>query len=257
METRIKEILQIIEKAGYEGYLVGGSSRDELLNRHYDDVDITTNAPINEMLDLFNIYSDKGLAFYNVKIDYDGMIVEITSFRKECYDDTSSGYPTITGYAKDIKEDAIRRDFTINAIYLDKDNKIHDPFNGLSDLNNKLIRFIGDPITRIKEDPTRILRALRFKESLGFKLEENTYKAIKDNLNYLLKLPITKLAREIKKTYDELKKSKANKIFKEMKINDLLFKNNDYDMFNVSKVSYETILEELKRGAIKNGKKQI
>ena len=239
METRIKEILQIIEKAGYEGYLVGGSSRDELLNRHYDDVDITTNAPINEMLDLFNIYSDKGFAFYNVKIDYDGMIAEIT------------------GYAKDIKEDAIRRDFTINAIYLDKDNKIHDPFNGLSDLNNKLIRFIGDPITRIKEDPTRILRALRFKESLGFKLEENTYKAIKDNLDYLLKLPITKLAREIKKTYDELKKSKANKIFKEMKINDLLFKNNDYDMFNVSKVSYETILEELKRSAITNGKKQI
>ena len=137
--------------------------------------------------------------FGSVRVKVDGVKVDVTTLRvEEDYEDFR--HPGKIKFVKSVEEDYVRRDFTINAIYMDGDFKVIDPSNGLEDLNNKLIRFIGDPEKRIKEDPLRILRAKRFANKLGFKIEEDSQKAI-EKLNYLLdKLNPEKIKEEERKS---------------------------------------------------------
>ncbi len=251
METRILEILEKIYKAGYQGYLVGGSSRDEILQRPYFDIDIATNAPIETITNLFDVISNQGLHFYNVKIKYKDLIAEITSFRLENYPN-SNGYPVILGYAKTIQEDAKRRDFTMNAIYLDKNGNCYDPFGGIDDLKHHLIRFINDPKTRIFEDPTRIFRAIRFKNRFHFDYESKTQRALNLFMKTILNLSNIKLAKEIKKTYDECGVIKTNEILQETKINQILFqKEYSFCSNDEKEITYEEILNQLKQRKLK------
>lgn len=217
MIKKICEVITKINKLGYKAYLIGGSSRDYLLSRSFLDVDITTNTPINILETNFKVIDEKGKSLGSIKIEYKNLIIEITRFRKESYNENSI-YPHIE-FVNSEYEDALRRDFTINAIYLNvTNNQIIDPFNGLNDLMAFKVKFIGNPEDRIKEDPTRIIRALRISNKLNFNLENNTNIAIKENVKELKKIPIKKYQNEIIKTIQELGIEKTKKIFNEYNI---------------------------------------
>lgn len=192
------KLANLFNENGFSLFMIGGTSRDYLLNLEVLDYDFVSDATPEDMkkfLPEANYHFEK---YGSVKVKIDGVHVDITTFRKE------EGYldyrhPSKITYVKLIDEDYVRRDFTINAIYIDKDMKVIDPSGGLIDLKNKTIRFIGDPETRIKEDPLRILRAERFKEKLNFKIEEKSLLAI-NKYRYLLdKLNPEKIKEELRK----------------------------------------------------------
>lgn len=211
---KISEVITIIKKNKYKAFLVGGASRDFLLSRNFDDVDIATNAPISFLKKTFKVENVEGESMGSIKISYKNQIIEITKFRLEKYLEKST-YPKIEKFVDDPSEDAIRRDFTINAIYLDcSTNQIIDPYDGLKDLFTFKIKFIGEPKERIKQDPTRILRGLRLAYKLNFEIEENTNNAFKECFEEIKRLSKTRLNKEIEKMELELGKEKTESILK-------------------------------------------
>lgn len=186
MKKQIFKALTILNDKGYQSYLVGGGVRNYLLNKQISDYDITTDADPNAIKMAFSDYPkyDIGKELGTVVVVIDKVKIDITPFRKEdLYIDHRR--PSEIVFTSSLKEDLKRRDFTINAMCLDKDNNLIDLFNGLQDLNKKTIRAIGNPNTRFHEDGLRILRALRFKAKLNFSIEEKTNKAIYDNKDLL------------------------------------------------------------------------
>jgi len=189
-------LADLFKSHGYNLYLVGGSSRDYLLKRPFKDFDLASDATPSEMKELLKDADYTYERFGNVHYKN----LDITTLREE---DEYLDYrhPNKIKFTKDIKLDYKRRDFTINAIYIDKNLKVYDFVNGLEDLKNKIIRFIGDPNKRVKEDPLRILRAERFSKSLGFKIEEKSLEAINNNRDLLNKLNKDKIRQEIEKEH--------------------------------------------------------
>lgn len=165
------EVLNIINQNGYDAYFIGGVVRDYLLNLKINDIDIATNMPIEKLKNLFKI-NDNGLKYGSVIIYYKEFSFEITHFRKDI-NYLDHRHPQIE-YVDCLSEDVKRRDFTINALAMDKDKKVIDLVQGLADLNNKIIRCINNPDQSFNEDALRILRALYFSSKLGFKIEEET-----------------------------------------------------------------------------------
>ena len=209
---KISEVIAIIKKNKYKAYLVGGSSRDFLFARNFDDVDIATNAPLEFISKTFNVVNDQGKSMGSIKINYKNVVMELTRFRKEEYNEKSN-FPKVVEYLKDSEEDAIRRDFTINAIYLDvTNNEIVDPYDGIKDLFSYKVRFIGDPLVRIKEDPTRIIRGIRLAYKMNFTIEEKTNEAFINLVDELNRLSKSKLNKEIEKTILDLGENKALKV---------------------------------------------
>ena len=132
----------------------------------------------------------------SMSIKFDGVKVDITTLRKEDgYDD--SRHPSKVEFVKNTSIDYLRRDFTVNAIYIDSNGNVIDHSSGIIDLKNKVIRMIGNPDTRFKEDPLRILRAIRFSFSLGFKLDKQIIDSIENNKGLLKKLSFIMCAEEI------------------------------------------------------------
>jgi tRNA nucleotidyltransferase/poly(A) polymerase len=182
-------------------FYVGGMVRDTLLHLKVADIDIATQAT---PLEVSNLLAEKNISHDNlfhrfgvVAAKKDSYKIEVATFRKDLAGE--SRYPKIN-FVKTAKQDSNRRDFTINALYLSpKDGKILDFHNGLEDLKLKKIRFIGNPEKRIKEDPLRIIRALRFKQTHNFKLETNTKTAIKNNFFLVKTLTKSKINKELNK----------------------------------------------------------
>lgn len=204
LNKKEQEIFNLIQdKIGnkYQVYLVGGSVRDKLLNRETKDLDFATNCDGEKVNSLFDDvlyypkYGTNSLKIYNYHIT-------IATFRKEtCYFDYR--HPSKVEFVNTIEEDYQRRDFTINCLYLDKNLKIIDPTNkGLSDIDNKIIRLIGDKNNRIKEDPLRIIRAYRFMKKLNFQIEEETLQAIENNKELVRILNPNKIKEEISKVME-------------------------------------------------------
>ncbi|MBQ8430547.1 MAG: hypothetical protein IJX26_01210 [Clostridia bacterium] len=187
IDNRIEKLLDVFLNCGYEAYLVGGCVRDSLMGFVPHDYDITTNAlpeQIKGLLEKYKTY-DIGIKFGTVAVDFDGLLVEITTYRTEKdYDDNR--HPKTVEFSKSINEDLSRRDFTINAIAYNNKNGFVDIYNGREDIQNKIIKCVGIPDERFFEDGLRIIRALRFSATLGFEIEENTKKSIKKH-KYLLK----------------------------------------------------------------------
>ncbi len=182
---------------GHDLYIVGGTSRDLLLGRKIMDFDFATDATPEEMSFLEG--ADFAFArFGSISIKIDGMKVDITTLREES-DYKDFRHPGKVKFVKDPIFDYQRRDFTINAIYLDKDYHVIDYCGGLVDLKEKVIRFIGDPNKRVKEDPLRILRARRFQKVLGFSLAKDTQRAIEEGEYLLEKLNKDKILLEERK----------------------------------------------------------
>ena len=192
-------LAKLFNDHGYRLFMIGGTTRDYLLNKEVLDYDFVSDATPEDMKSFLKDANYHFEKFGTVRVKVDGVHVDITTLRKEGeYIDYR--HPSKVTYVKDIKEDYVRRDFTINAIYMDENFNVIDPSGlGLKDLKDKLIRFIGDPEKRIKEDPLRILRAERFEANLGFKIEDNTYLAIKKNRHLLDKINPDKIKEEYRK----------------------------------------------------------
>ncbi|MBE0573495.1 HD domain-containing protein [Candidatus Dojkabacteria bacterium] len=192
---------------GYEAYLVGGSIRDIITGKTPDDFDIATNAYPEQITKIFDKSIPTGAKFGTITViseDAHGekFDVEVTTYRSEA-DYVGGRWPSRVEFARSIDEDLSRRDFTINAIALNLDEsnnfQIVDPFNGLEDINNKIIRAVGNPIDRFEEDGLRAVRACRLASQLNFTIEQATFDAIKQTLH------VTKLV-SIERFRDELLK---------------------------------------------------
>ena len=171
MDKKIDSFLflaDIFSKNGYQLFLVGGTVRDYLLGLPLTDMDAVTDATPDEMKAFIPDGNFTFAKYGNVGYKFNGTKFDLTSLRKED-EYADSRHPNSVIFVKDLSIDVRRRDFTINGIYLDRDMKIIDYVGGQNDLRNHLLRMIGDPDKRIKEDPLRIIRALRF--ALDFKVK--------------------------------------------------------------------------------------
>lgn len=176
------EICRIIQNAGFNAYFVGGCVRDTFMNIEPHDIDITTNALPASIQKLFSNHIDTGLKHgtVSVRLNKEDSFFEVTTFRIDGeYKD--GRHPENVVFVNTVKDDLSRRDFTINAIAYDPVSMLFiDPFNGKTDINNKIIRTVGNAKDRFMEDPLRVLRALRFAIKFGFIIEENTARAMHD-----------------------------------------------------------------------------
>lgn len=174
-------ILEKIEDLGYEAYIVGGAVRDYILGVELNDIDITCNMPLELIKNNFNVV-ENGILYdsLTIKDEYD---FEITHFRRDLSYENHR-HPKVE-LVKDVFIDLERRDFTMNALIMDKSKKIIDKYNGIEDIKNRIIKAIGDPYKRFDEDALRILRALHFSSKLNFKIEKNTLDAMINKKNLL------------------------------------------------------------------------
>ena len=170
-------IIDRIEKSGFEAVIVGGAVRDHLLQRQVNDVDVATSALPLEVKGIFSSTVDVGIEHGTVLVLDEGEPIEVTTYRTE---GTYSDYrrPEEVAFVRNLEEDLQRRDFTINAMAYTNDGQTIDLYGGKDDLENKVIRAVGDPNVRFREDALRMLRAIRFGAQLGFSIEEKTLKAI-------------------------------------------------------------------------------
>lgn len=197
-----KLILDMLEDNGFEAYAVGGYVRDMLMGKSAGDFDITTSAtPIEteNVLKQNNIkYIETGLKHGTITAVVDGEPFEITTFRADGeYKDNRR--PETVNFVKNIKDDLSRRDFTVNAMAYNDKTGVVDLFGGQNDIDEKIIRCVGDADKRFKEDALRIMRALRFSAVLGFSIEKETEKAIFDNKNLLLNVAPERIFAELYK----------------------------------------------------------
>jgi tRNA nucleotidyltransferase (CCA-adding enzyme) len=193
-----KEIIRKLKSSGYEAYFVGGFVRDKILGIKSNDIDITTSATPSEVEALFDNVKNTGRNFGGVTVIIDKFKYEVTTFRLEgTY--RLHRYPNEVVYSKNIKDDLKRRDFTINALVMDEDEKIFDYFNGLEDIEKKVIRTINDPLERFDEDALRILRAFKFVSKLGFEIDKNTLEAIKSLKKLVKTVSIERVMIELDK----------------------------------------------------------
>ena len=189
----VKNIIKTLEKNNFSAYLVGGAVRDILLNRKTNDYDIATNALPQDLIELFGAPL-KQISYGSFNIMKKGINIDITTYRIE--HSYNKRHPTIS-YTNDIKLDAKRRDFTINAIYMNKNGQKKDFYNGLKHLKEKKIVSIGNPNLKLVEDPIRILRAIRFSALLDFNIDEELSKAIISKKEELLKLSKNIIKKEL------------------------------------------------------------
>ncbi len=207
------EILNILNKNGYDAYIVGGYVRDKLMNIKNDDIDIITNAKPNIVCSIFNNYVDNN--YGSIKLKYNKYSFDITTFRKElAYKNRKPDIEYITSLEEDLK----RRDFTINTICIDKDENYIDLLNGINDLNNKLLKSVGNPIDKIKEDPLRILRAIRFASIYKLKLEEDLKNAIILNSNLINSLSFDRIKKELNYIFNSNNVVLALKMFNRLNL---------------------------------------
>jgi tRNA nucleotidyltransferase/poly(A) polymerase len=174
------EILDIINKRGSEALIVGGAVRDIILGREPHDVDIATNMDMPKVADTFKSFDiGKSQDFGIVAVPYKGYTFEIAHYREE-FGTSDARHPDEVRDVDSFEQDSARRDITINSLGLDADGTIIDYQGGLEDIKNGLIRAVGNPDERIKEDALRIIRALRFAAKFGFDIEPETKRAVQE-----------------------------------------------------------------------------
>lgn len=194
------KILNILKANNYEGFFVGGCVRDRLLNIESYDFDICTNAKPDSIKEIFKDFKmiDIGKKLGTILIKENKRSYEITPYRKEA-NYQNHRHPENIFFSDNLYEDLKRRDFTINAICYNKEKGIIDPYEGQKDLKNKLIKTIGEPDQRFKEDSLRILRALRFKAKFNFEIEDKTLNSMKKLAINLKKLSSYRITEEFLK----------------------------------------------------------
>lgn len=221
------EIIRKITDNGYQAYIVGGYVRDSLLGIKSNDIDITTNAKPKELKEIFPDCIIKSDSYGAVIIVHKNYRFDVTTMREEMeYFD--SRHPSSVVYVDDLKKDLLRRDFTINALCLDKDDNLIDLIGGKDDIDKKVIRTIGDSNKSFSDDALRILRAVRFASLLDFKLSDEVIEAIKNNKHLLLKLSNSRKKEELDKIFGSKKAYEGIELIKKLDlVNELNLTNLD------------------------------
>ncbi len=198
LPEKVKYIINTLSAAGYEAYAVGGCIRDSILGRTPQDWDITTSARPSQVKELFSRTIDTGIQHGTVTVMADHEGFEVTTYRIDGeYQDAR--HPKEVIFTGNLIEDLKRRDFTINAMAYNQENGLIDAFDGLGDMERKVIRCVGDPKERFTEDALRMLRAVRFGAQLGFSIEENTRAAIGALAQNLKKISAERIQAELVK----------------------------------------------------------
>lgn len=194
------KIIETLKKHGYEAVFVGGAVRDFICHKVANDIDIATSALPAEVKSIFKRTVDVGLAHGTVLVIENQIPIEVTTFRTEG-EYTDHRRPSDVKFVRSLEEDLKRRDFTMNALAMNEHFQIIDLFDGQKDLANGIIRTVGHPIDRFKEDALRMLRAVRFSAQLGFSIEEATFKAIKHCAHDLSFVSIERITTELEKIW--------------------------------------------------------
>jgi tRNA nucleotidyltransferase (CCA-adding enzyme) len=199
-----QSLLKELHNKEYEAYFVGGCVRNFLLKRKIDDVDIATNAPVEEIMEIFKRFklNKIGIAFFSVSFTYKRKSITITPFRYEGKY-IKHRYPSSVSYTDDIKVDAKRRDFTMNALYMDDEKNIIDFYDGQHHIKQKLLVSVKNPDRSMAEDSLRILRALRFVVVYNLRLDEPLERAIRQHASLVNRLSRHTLDLEVKKLQDQ------------------------------------------------------
>ena len=209
------EILKIFNENNYSAYIVGGYVRDKLIGKKSNDIDICTSATPKEIKELFNTTSQE--QYGSIPVIYKNSLFDITTYRKEMKYEKNRK-PIKIKYIKKIKTDLLRRDFTINTLCMNEQGEIEDILNVKEDLDNKIIKTVGNPRYKIKEDSLRILRAIRFSTVLDFEIDKKT-KYYLSKYGYLLKkLSYQRKKEELNKIFSNPNSEKGRKLILELKL---------------------------------------
>jgi tRNA nucleotidyltransferase/poly(A) polymerase len=227
MKKEILEVLNILENNGFEAYVVGGFTRDFYLGKISNDYDICTNATPDIVMKLFNVLEEK---HGSMKVSYQGIICEITTYRIEF--EYINRNPKIM-YSEDLKVDLLRRDFTINTICLNSEMEYIDLYGGIDDLNKCIIKIVGNGLTKIKEDPLRVLRAIRFSTVLDFEIDNELDLLLSEN-SYLVKdLTYFRKKEELDKIFTSNNIDKGINLLKKYLLDEYL----EIDIHNIIPIS--------------------
>jgi len=196
----VLRVLRTLKEAGREAWVVGGSVRDRLLGRSVGDWDLTTSATPEEVSACFERVIATGIEHGTVTVLSEGLSVEVTTYRVDgAYADGRR--PEAVTFTRSLREDLARRDFTINAMAWDPDEgRLEDPFGGVADLERGLVRAVGDPLARFREDGLRALRAVRFAAVLAFELDAETEAGITRALDVFRRVSMERVQVELFKT---------------------------------------------------------
>ena len=195
-----ENIIKKLCENGFSAYAVGGCVRDCIIGREPCDWDVATSALPEDVKRIFRHTADTGIRHGTITVIENGECIEVTTFRtEEGYSDFRR--PDKVCFVSDILKDLSRRDFTVNAIAYNHKDGIIDPFGGIDDINKGIIRAVGKATKRFLEDALRILRAIRFSATLGFKIEEQTKNACKECADGLYKISAERVFTELNKTF--------------------------------------------------------
>lgn len=218
------EVLEKLEEKNFKAYIVGGFVRDYILGIKTIDVDICTNAKPKEILEIFpNAIPNE--EYGSIILNYKKINFEITTFRKE-KKYINHRKPTEIEYTNDLNEDLQRRDITINTFCMTSDKEIIDILGADKDLNNKIIKVVGDPVKKLEEDALRILRCVRFATKLNFKIDNKTIHAIKKNSKYLKEISYYRKKEELDKIFASKNSKYGIKLIKKLGLDKTLELNN-------------------------------
>lgn len=199
MPEAVRNIIHTIEEHGFKAYAVGGCIRDSILGRTPDDWDITTSAVPGQVKSFFRRTIDTGIVHGTVTVMVDKIGYEVTTYRIDGeYDD--GRHPKSVEFSDRLVDDLCRRDFTINAMAYNETDGFVDEFNGLGDLDARIIRCVGEPKQRFTEDALRMMRAIRFSAQLGFTIHDDTWNAIKELAPTISKISMERVHVELGKT---------------------------------------------------------
>ena len=194
----INEVLSRIEDNGFEAYIVGGYVRDYLLGIESTDIDICTNAKVKDILGIFDDMHSTSNEYGAVKIITDQLRIDITTYRRDVRYNGSRRQVEME-YVDNLVDDIQRRDFTMNTLCMNKDGTIIDVLNGKKDIEDKVIRCVGNIEERIHEDPLRMLRAIRFATTLDFSIEKELYNSLRKNRELINDLSLDRIKDELGK----------------------------------------------------------
>lgn len=227
MDKIIKKVLKKIESNGFEAYIVGGYVRDLLIGTISSDIDICTNALPKDLHKIFPINNNSNnYGGFNLKIKKYN--IDITTYREELKYENRK--PVEIKYVDNLLKDLERRDFTINAICMNYNDKIIDLVGGIEDIEQKTIRIIGDVNKKLEEDPLRILRAIRFSTILSFRISKELDEGIKKHAKLIKKLSMTRIKSEISKILLSPNFKEGLKLLEK------------YEILNILNISYKNII---------------
>lgn len=193
-------VINIIEQAGFEAYIVGGAVRDYYLQKQNADVDVATSALPEEIQSIFTQTIDVGIEHGTVLVLDCGDPIEVTTYRTEStYSDHRR--PDAVQFVRNLADDLKRRDFTMNAMALSQSGEFIDLYGGRNDIDQKMIRAVGNPSERFSEDALRMLRAIRFSAQLGFSIEQQTLQAIHEQAQSLSYIAMERIQVELSKVW--------------------------------------------------------